>query len=203
VGRDLTVSTADGVELQAELAVPHAPAGAAVLCHPHPTYGGEMRAGVIDRLFHELPERGLAALRFNFRGVGRSTGAHDDGIGEQHDVRAAAATLADEVPEGPLVLAGWSFGADVALAVDVERAAGWFGVAPVLAVVEPSTMTAARDPRPKVLLVPEHDQWCPPAEAAARTQGWSALDLRVLPGTDHFLNGAYGAVVDALEGYLR
>jgi uncharacterized protein len=203
VGRDLTVSTADGVELQAELAVPDAPAGAAVLCHPHPTYGGEMRAGVIDTLFRELPGRGLAAMRFNFRGVGRSTGAHDHGIGEQEDVRAAAAALASAVPEFPLVLAGWSFGIDVALAVDVPEAAGWFGVAPVLGVVDPEAMVAAHDPRPKLLLVPEHDQYRSPAEAEDITAGWPAVELRTLPATDHFLAGAHATVLDALTGFLR
>ena len=111
--RSLTLTTPDGLSLEAELATPErAPRAAAVLCHPHPQYGGTMRSIVIGALFDALPAAGITCLRFNFRGVERSTGAHDDGHGELLDVRAALATLAEgRAGDEPVVLAGWSFGA--------------------------------------------------------------------------------------------
>jgi uncharacterized protein len=90
----------------------------------------------------------------------------------------------------PLVLAGWSFGADVSLAVTDPAVGGWFAMAPVMGVVDPAEMGAAHDPRPKVLAVPEHDQFRPPGSARPVVAGWVATDLVVVPGTDHFLAGA-------------
>src|SRR5436305_3865671 len=86
----LTLPTRDGVQLEAERAVPPGSSRAsAVLCHPHPQYGGTMRSIVIGALFDALPAVGVTCLRFNFRGVERSTGTHDEGRGELLDVAAA------------------------------------------------------------------------------------------------------------------
>ena len=83
---------------------------AAVLAHPHPQFGGSMRSIVIGALFSALPSAGVAALRFNFRGVEGSEGTFDEGRGERQDVVAAVDVL-HPITEGlPLVLAGWSFG---------------------------------------------------------------------------------------------
>lgn len=198
MARSLTLTTDDGVHLDADLAVPDGPATAAVvLCHPHPLHGGDRRAGVLTTLHDRLPALGLAVLRFDFRGVGASTGVHDGGRGEQLDVVAAADALAAEV-DAPLVLAGWSFGADLALAVDHPAAVGWFAIAPVLGVVDPATMAAATDPRPALLVVPEHDQFTPPPVATARTATWPTTEVRPLPGTDHFLAGRHQEITDHL-----
>ena len=87
---------------------------AAVVCHAHPLHGGIMHFKLVFRLAKALQESGLAVLRFNFRGVGRSEGTHDNGIGEQDDVRAALAELERRFPGLPLVAAGFSFGAVMA-----------------------------------------------------------------------------------------
>lgn len=203
VGRSLAIPTADGVVLDADLAGPEpatTPAAAVVLCHPHPVYGGNRHAGVIDTLFAALPAHGITVVRFDFRGVGRSTGTHDGGRGERHDVVAAAGWLAERV-DAPLVLAGWSFGADVALTVAVDVVTGWFGVAPVLGVIDPAAMVAAGDDRPVLLLVPEHDQFTPPAVAAERTAAWRRTEVRALTGTDHSLVGHQAEVVAALVAF--
>src|SRR6478672_5683326 len=113
----LTVTTRDGVTLEAELA--SAPDGEVaqagiVLCHPHPLHGGTMRSIVISALFAALPDAGITCLRFNFRGVEESGGEHDFGDGARHDARAAIESIGTRLPpSAPLVLAGWSFGADV------------------------------------------------------------------------------------------
>ena len=181
------LTTADGLTLEGELAVPDEAWGAAVLAHPHPQYGGTMRSIVIGALFQALPESGVAALRFNFRGVEGSEGDFDDGRGERNDI-VAAVDLLHPITEGlPLLLAGWSFGADTSLAVGDERATAWFAVAPPLR--RPAELVAARDPRPKLVAVPEHDQFRPPESAAPIVERWTNARVEVVKGADHYLVG--------------
>jgi alpha/beta superfamily hydrolase len=101
--------------LEALLWTVEAPGAAAVVCHPHPQQGGTMHNHVTYRIGDAFRKAGVAALRFNFRGVGRSTGTYDGGRGEVDDARAALDFLADLYPGAALVLAGFSFGAHVAL----------------------------------------------------------------------------------------
>jgi uncharacterized protein len=188
--------TADGLTLEGELQVPDGVRAAAVLAHPHPLHGGNMRSIVIGALFAGLPAAGVAALRFNFRGVGASEGTHDEGRGERLDVVAALDELAEIVgaPGLPLVLAGWSFGADTSLAVDDERHAGWFAVAPPLRHTD--DVAAASDPRPKLLAVPERDQFRSPESAREVVASWTNTQIHVVPGADHFLVGRTDRVVE-------
>jgi alpha/beta superfamily hydrolase len=93
---------------------------AAVVCHPHPLFGGTMHNKVIYQTAKSLDALGIPVLRFNFRGAGLSAGLHDRGRGEQGDVRAALDFLALEFPGVPLLLAGFSFGAWVGLRVACE-----------------------------------------------------------------------------------
>ena len=188
--------TADGLTLEGELRVPDGARAGAVLAHPHPLHGGNMRSIVIGALFAGLPAAGVAALRFNFRGVGASEGTHDEGRGERLDVVAALDTLAGTVgaPGLPLVLAGWSFGADTSLAVDDERHAGWFAVAPPLRHTD--DVAAANDPRPKLLVVPARDQFRAPESAREVVASWTNTELTVVPGADHFLVGRTDRVVE-------
>lgn len=102
------------------------PKGAIVLAHPHPLYGGSLNNPVVFHADRELNRAGFATLRFNFRGVGKSEGAHDDGRGEVGDVAAAAAWLRSAVPDRPLILVGYSFGSRCVLlhAIDDPTVAG-------------------------------------------------------------------------------
>jgi alpha/beta superfamily hydrolase len=110
--------SAGAVQLEAQLRQPKSsPRGAVVLCHPHPVYGGTMDNRVVYRAAKAAAEAGFAALRFNFRGVGQSTGAFDQGIGEKEDVTAAIDWLEAKYPGLPLALVGYSFGAWVGLHV--------------------------------------------------------------------------------------
>jgi alpha/beta superfamily hydrolase len=90
---------------------------AVVVCHPHPLFGGTMHNKVVFRLARAARRSGAAVLRFNFRGVGQSDGAHDEGNGEQDDLRAALGYLNDRYPGLPLAAGGFSFGARIALQV--------------------------------------------------------------------------------------
>src|SRR5436190_3577840 len=89
-------------QLEAILKEPAAPVAAAVVCHPHPLGGGTMNNNVVYRLAKALHEAGVAVLRFNFRGVGASTGRHDGGAGEEDDTLAALETVAQRHPDLPL-----------------------------------------------------------------------------------------------------
>jgi alpha/beta superfamily hydrolase len=91
--------------------------GVALVLHPHPLGGGTMHNKVVFRAASALGDAGLIALRINFRGVGQSTGEHDEGRGELDDVRAGLEYLAEKYPEQPITLAGFSFGARVGLEV--------------------------------------------------------------------------------------
>ncbi len=93
---------------------------AAVVCHPHPLFGGTMHNKVVYQAAKSLDTLGLAVLRFNFRGTGMSEGKHDRGEGERGDVRAALDFLASEFPAIPLLVAGFSFGCWVGLRVGCE-----------------------------------------------------------------------------------
>ena len=94
--------------------------GGAVICHPHPLYGGSMYNNVVEAIEEGFLQSGFTTLRFNFRGVGESCGTYDDGNGEVDDAAAACAYMRDMLgPDTRLVLAGYSFGAWVA-----SRAAG-------------------------------------------------------------------------------
>ena len=106
--------------LEALLWTVEEPRAAAVVCHPHPLQGGTMHNHVTYRIADAFRKAGVSTLRFNFRGVGRSSGAYDDGRGEVDDARAALDYLQRQQPGVPLLIAGFSFGSRVALQLTIE-----------------------------------------------------------------------------------
>jgi len=109
-------------QLEAVLWTPmgRAPVMASLVCHPHPLFGGTLHNKVVYNTAKSLDALGLAVLRFNFRGTGRSEGKHDRGDGERDDVRAALNFLASEFPGLPTLVAGFSFGCWVGFRVGCE-----------------------------------------------------------------------------------
>jgi alpha/beta superfamily hydrolase len=199
----ISFGTADGVRLAGDIRIPPEARSVVIACHPHPLYGGDRHNIVPTTLSSALTARGHAVLRFDFRGAGDSAGWHGGGEAERMDVVAAIGAALGHVPDRPVILAGYSFGADVALAVADERIAGWCGVAPVLAIfADPAAYLAGPDPRPKLLASAAHDQFCPPAVAAERTAGWVNTKREVIPLADHFLAGATLAVTELVAGFL-
>jgi alpha/beta superfamily hydrolase len=118
---NLFIPSAHG-RLEAILKEPRADArrGAALVLHPHPLGGGTMHNKVVFRAASALAEAGLVTLRLNFRGVGQSTGTHDEGRGELEDACAGLDYLAEHYPHERLTLAGFSFGARVGMEVGVR-----------------------------------------------------------------------------------
>src|SRR5690606_10188795 len=140
-----------------DLWVPPGATAGAVVCHPHPALGGDRRNVVVDALFRGLGGAGVAVLRFDFRPTPRV--ANGEGVARRSGVVSALVRLGAEVgAEGPLLVAGYSFGAGVALPVGVERHAGWAAVAPPFRFAGPPRPRRG-DGRPVLVAVPEHDQF--------------------------------------------
>ena len=112
---------------------PAAPVGCAVVCHPHPLFGGTLTNKVVHTLARTFNDVGMPSLRFNFRGVGASAGTHDGGAGEVQDALAAVRYCRQRWPQARLWLAGFSFGAAVAIRASIEaKPAGLVAVAPAV-----------------------------------------------------------------------
>ena len=200
----MRLQTADGLELEAEWSAAAEPRATAVLCHPHPQYGGTMRSIVISALFEALPGRGISCLRFNFRGVERSAGESSAGRDEPLDVRAALDAAAERSgARGPTVLIGWSFGADMALTIDDERIAGWVAIAPPLRFRTATDYEAVgADPRPKLLILAAHDEFRAPSEIEDETSRWNTTRSEVVAGASHFFIGRTERVVTLAGAFV-
>jgi alpha/beta superfamily hydrolase len=200
----LTLTTVDGERIEAEEALPlggRRPRAGIVLCHPHPLYGGSMETIVPATLFSALPTMAVTAVRFNFRGVGASTGSHTGGDAEVHDVQAALEHLATIVPAGtPIIMQGWSFGAVMALSLTDDRIAAWFGVAPPLQHgIGPGTAAAGADPRRKVVAIGRQDRVCGPAVLEPILETWVNTRAETIEGADHFFAGQTRRLVELAD----
>jgi uncharacterized protein len=197
------VEVPDGPTLEARLGLVEDAQGGLVVCHPHPLYGGDMDNPVVVRAVEVGAEVGLATLRFNFRGVGGSTGTHDQGNGERDDVRAALRALTSHLTVGrPFGLAGYSFGAW--MAAQVAPGSGLAGlclIAPPLAMADFGSFDGgAMD----VLLVAgTQDPYCPLPNLAALADRLPSAQTVTLEGADHFFFGKLFPLGEALRGWAR
>jgi alpha/beta superfamily hydrolase len=181
-----------------------APRGA-VVCHPHPQYGGSMYNNVVDAVLEALWQRGFATLRFNFRGVGESEGSYGGGDGEAQDAVAAVNYLRAQpkMQSAPIVLVGYSFGAAAAW-----RAAPEAGALDALVLIAaPLQMINARSAPParRLLLIGgSQDSFCPASglKALCARMGEAAA-CRVIDGADHFFAGYEEDVTRALSNLLE
>ena len=191
-----TLATRDGVNLEAQLGLPPTPRGGVVICHPHPLYGGDMDNPVVVRVAEVCREVGLATLRFNFRGVGDSTGQHGHGRDERLDVAAALTHLSALLPAGAsLGLAGYSFGAAMAAQVASEPS----GLPQLTAVALIAPPLARTGDEPFAALAPlavhllmvagDHDEYCPLASLQALGRRLPSAELKVIEGANHFFFG--------------
>jgi alpha/beta superfamily hydrolase len=190
--------------LEGLLANPGGGAPGAVVCHPHPLYGGSMLNNVVDAILAALWECGHATLRFNFRGVGRSEGEHDGGPGEVDDASAAMSYLLSQpgVRKDNAVMAGYSFGAMVALAAGYERGE----VARIVAVALPIAMADARvrASKPLILVSGDRDSYSPVAGLKAlREKIGASATLELIVGADHFFGGHETELSQAIAAAIK
>jgi alpha/beta superfamily hydrolase len=186
------LTTADGVELDGDLLEPTEGETWAVfvMCHPHPAYGGDRHHPLVVAAVEGAAAIGLRTLRFDFR---RSGG---DAVIERADLVAAI----DTVRRGedlPVIVGGYSFGGSVALGTADPRIVARVAVAPPLPMlpVDPPEV-------PTLVVVPEHDRFCPPDLAAELTAGWAHTELRTLAMADHFLAGRVAAAAGDLVTWI-
>jgi uncharacterized protein len=190
VEEDVIIEVPNGPSLEARLALADAPRGGLVVCHPHPLYGGDMDNPVVVRAVEVATQDGLSTCRFNFRGVGRSSGAHAKGEGEQDDVKAAQALLGRRLPTGtPLGLAGYSFGAWVSASV----AASGTSLAALCLIAPPLSMfdfAALAGSNCELLIVAgTRDTYCPTAGLATLAEQVPTARVETIEGADHFFFG--------------
>jgi uncharacterized protein len=180
---------------------------AAIVCHPHPLFGGTLHNKVVFHAMKALNSFGFPVLRFNFRGTGLSQGEHDHGNGEVDDVRAALDWLDHEFHR-PLIFAGFSFGAVVGLraACPDSRVKAVIGLGlPVSPIDDRSydfslLSTCAK---PKLFVSGDRDQFGTPAQLKALFESVAKpKKLVLIAGADHFFEGRLRELRDAIEEWL-
>jgi len=179
------------------------PSATAFIAHPHPLFGGTMDNKVVQTIARAFVQAGWTAVRFNFRGVGRSGGVHDEGRGEAEDMRLLVAQIA---PAGPIALAGFSFGAFIAAqvlgslwterevrkVVLVGTAASRFSVAGIPPEAHDRTM----------VLHGEHDETVP-LQAVLDWARPQSLPVMVVPAVGHFFHGQLPLLKSLVARHLR
>lgn len=205
---DLRLITEDGLELEVMADAPAEIKAVLVLCHPHPQMGGTMNAPLLTALKDELVARGWAVLRFNFRGIGSSEGVAGTGIEELKDARAALALASNEWPGVPVAIAGWSFGAAVAVKVASGRRdlVACVAIAPAVR-PKPGVTEGLPDPNeieltcPTLFVVGANDDLTLPHDVRdwATSAGVGLLEI---PASNHFFWGRYEKLSRACADFL-
>lgn len=210
---DITLTTADGLTLVGELAMPVAgePVATLVTLHPLPTHGGFMDSHILRKAANRLPAlANIAVLRFNTRGTssprGTSDGQFGEGLTERHDVEAAV-RFAKARGLKNIWLLGWSFGTELTLKYGLEHdISGAILLSPPLHRTSQDELLAwARNPKPLVALIPEHDDYLKPVEAAIRFASIPHVRLINVDGAKHLWVGESSTkrVLDEVVGMIN
>lgn len=193
-------------QLEGILRAPTSAVAAAVVCHPHPLGGGTMNNNVVYRAAKALVAGGVTALRFNFRGVGASTGSHANGVGEEEDVRAALDFLRAQAPGLPIWIAGFSFGARVGLTVGArsDDVVKLFGIGLALHMFDYGFLTGCD--KPKAIVQASQDEYGARDEIEAAVGAMSEPKrLWIVEGASHLFPGhldAFERAADEAVAYL-
>jgi alpha/beta superfamily hydrolase len=184
------------------------PTHAALVCHPHPLYGGTLHNKVVFHTMKALQHFGYPVLRFNFRGAGLSQGAHDHGDGEAEDVRTALDWLDNEF-HLPMIFAGFSFGAAVGLRVACPdpRAQALIGLGLPVAAIDDRTYDfefLQACTKPKLFVSGDRDQFGPRAKLESLVQSLpEPKRLVIVEGADHFFEGRLREAREAIESWIK
>ena len=175
----------------------------AVICHPHPPDGGSMHNKVVSTIAKAFNDCGYIALRFNFRGVGSSEGSYDQGRGELADCRAVIDWTIARRPQSTLALAGFSFGAWVALkAAESYSSAVMVSIAPPVGFRDFGDVQAPRCPW--LAIQGEADEIVPLAGVLAWLQAQHPTpEIVSMPGTSHFFHGQLVPLREHIKHFLQ
>ncbi len=181
----------------------------AILLHPHPLHGGTMNNRVVFQAFQTFTARGFSALRFNYRGVGRSRGVYDDGVGELSDAAAALDWLQSGNPDAPECwICGFSFGAWIGMQLLMRRPeiTGFVSIAPPASIYDFTFLAPC--PCSGLFLHGDSDQLVPNDSVAKLAEHLSnqrgvTIDYRVIKGADHFFNDHLDVLGAHVDDYLE
>ena len=181
------------------------PMRGAVVCHPHPLYGGSMYNNVVDAVLAAMWKKEWATLRFNFRGVGGSEGTHDGGAGEAEDAAAAIDFLTGQanIQRDGAVLAGYSFGAVTAMRA-APRLKNLGALVLVALPLKMADASALNDFAGSIAFAAgDRDMYCPALQLEALHKEYATrAQLRIVQGADHFFGGFEVELADAIESML-
>ena len=180
----------------------------ALVLHPHPQYGGAMNNKVVYHLFTTFKRRGFSVLRFNFRGVGRSQGDYDNGIGELSDAASALDWMQTHNPNAPAVwIAGFSFGAWISMQLLMRRPeiAGFISVAPPANMYDFSFLAPC--PSSGIIIHGEKDVLVPQSDTLKlveklQSQKGIVIHHDEIPNADHFFENSHDTLMQSVDGYL-
>jgi len=181
--------------------------GVALVFHPHPLGGGTMHNKVVFRAASALNDAGLIALRINFRGVGQSTGEHDEGRGELEDVRAGLQYVAEAYPGKPVTLCGFSFGARVGLEVGMldDRVRDLISIGTPVDKYDFSFLAAC--PKPILFVHGDRDEFGSVTrlqDLVDRIKQHNAnVELRVIKDSGHFFEGHLDELKQVITDWTR
>ena len=199
----LIAGPAGALESIVEVPADAVPSGVAVVCHPHPLHGGTMQNKVAHTLARSFLASGFAALRFNFRGVGQSEGEFADGHGELQDVLAALDWAQREFPDVPVWLAGFSFGAAMAVRAAVEaNPNGLISIAPAVSRFVDSL--PVQPACPWLIVQGDQDELVDIEETVAWVNELDpGPELEVFADTKHFFHGKLVRLRETVEDFVR
>lgn len=192
-------------ELEARWDLPPDIESVFVLCHPHPQHGGTMNHPLLHKVMKELVAGGCGVLRFNFRGVGSSSGEWGNGHAEVDDVAAAVAEARRSQPDLPLAVGGWSFGAAASLIWQARDgdASPWVGIAPPVAssltqsLPVPTELASA----PRLFVLGDRDQFVTESELSDYAESVGG-EFELFKGSDHFFYFREQKLAETISAFL-
>ncbi|MFX0020908.1 MAG: alpha/beta hydrolase [Candidatus Hermodarchaeota archaeon] len=177
-----------------------------LICHPHPQYGGNMYNNVVSGVLKKLIENNISCLRFNFRGVGRSSGSHSDGTGESTDVKACIDFLINKKNHEKIIICGYSYGAAIGCsAINYsEKVISFISISFPWDFIGPQYKTQSQSDKPKLFIQGDQDTV---ARYEAFEQNYNYYNepksSRIITGADHFYWGYEQQIADEILSFYN
>jgi len=177
-----------------------------LICHPHPQYGGNMFNNVVSGVLNALIKNNISCLRFNFRGVGRSTGTHSDGTGELSDVHACIDFLINERKFGKIFLCGYSYGAAIGCSAVgySDKIAGYISVSFPWDFMGSKFKELSQSSKPKLFIQGDQDTVAQYGNFQEHFDYYlTPKKMKIIKGADHFYGNFEEQVANAVLEFLR